>query len=182
MKAKADFVTNSSSTSFTFIFKGNHIDLFKGIITRAELFNLSMESYGSSYDHKIDVWDVIRAIDSVIKINGEDLWIKPAVATIDSHIKEKDREIDEIEGARIQGFGNDEWRKQYDDGVLAELKADIKSLKAAKAKGLTSMFTIGFGDNDGEICGGPVGTTMDYEGRHIKVNDDDFIIITEQNR
>lgn len=180
MKAKADFVTNSSSTSFTFIFKGNHIDLFKGIINRAELFNLNMSAY--NMDHSIDVWDVIRAIDSVIRTSGEDLWIKPGIGTIDEKIREYINEIDDIEGARLQGFGNDEWRKKWDDERLEQLRADIKTLKAAKAKGLTSMFIVGFGDNDGEISGGSVGTTMDYEGRHIKVNDDDFIIMTEQNR
>jgi len=53
-------------------------------------------------------------------------------------------------------------------------------LNRTKSKGLNSVLQIGFGDNHGDVCGGDVGTVMDYEGRHIRINKDDFVVITEK--
>lgn len=39
-----------------------------------------------------------------------------------------------------------------------------------------------WGDNHGDISGGETGYAMDYEGRRIRINSDDLIVFTEQNR
>jgi len=52
----------------------------------------------------------------------------------------------------------------------------------AKRKGFTRLLKVDFGDNNGDISGGNIGTAMDYEGRKIRINTSDFIVFTEQNR
>jgi len=67
-------------------------------------------------------------------------------------------------------------------GISEDSKEKISYVKKLINKGFNTAIMIGFGDNDGEISGGAVGITMDYEGRGIKMNEPDFVIMTEQNR
>lgn len=171
MKIKADFVTNSSSTSFTFIFKGNHIDLFKAVLKRAALFNLSID-FGTPYT--IDVWDVIESIDSVIRFD-------PGILQIDNEIKMCQEDIEYVE-KNLAKNNIEDWERRYDKERRADLNEVMTKLLKAKEKGLVSVFKIGFGDNHGEICGGRIGCTMDCAGSRISIDDDDLIVMTEQNR
>ena len=182
MKIKTDFVTNSSSTSFTFVFEGDKFDLYKALLKHKEKFDLVFEDY-IDFTHKINVWDVIRAIDSVIRNSPEDLWILPTARSVDNIITEyKSRKAYFQKSAEIEHpDGTRSIYNRYLEGVeRTQTKIDL--LNKAKEKGLTKAFVIGFGDNEGEICGGSVGQIMDYEGRNINIDDDDLMILTESNR
>ena len=45
--------------------------------------------------------------------------------------------------------------------------------------GLDHYVEVSFGDNDGMICGGRIGCTMDYSGRSINLNQKDFMVMVE---
>lgn len=178
MKIKQDFITNSSSTSFTFIFKGDKFDLYEALLKRKEKFDIIHNDYqGISY--KINVWDVIRAIDSVVRTTPEDLWLLPATRKIDVVLKEhKDNKSYLKEHMTKEEQYTGSW---YVDSIsIVQHRIDL--LNKAKSKGLTEVFVLGFGDNSGEISGKGVGAAMDDEGRKINIDDDDLIIFTDQER
>ena len=184
MKTRNGFVSNSSSTSFTFIFKGKSIkDLGKTIFKYKDYFKLS---YDFGWDDNCDVrhcnaQDVVEAIEGAVERYKDDKWDRPEVLSIDKHIenlveiiKSNDKEIeDKKKENKPYGFYG-----RYND----QLKEHVKKLRAAKKNGCTSVFVIGFGDNHGEVYGGDVGYCMDYEGRGIHLYEKDFVVLTEQNR
>jgi len=175
MKFRASEVTNSSSTSFLMAFKGDIYNLYELLVKYKEHFKLHYELFNEEvYD--IHVWDVIRALDQVVKSNSEQLWIRPEIRKIDEGIQELKSDLDSWKND--VSFREDGWVKR----IVTGIQEKIALLESAKEKGLTSFLKIGFGDNDGEISGGRVGTTMDYEGRKIRIDEPDFVIVTEQNR
>jgi hypothetical protein len=176
MKIKQDFVTNSSSTSFIFIFKGDKIDFYKTLINHKKEFNISDSDYS-----RINVWDIIRSIDSVIISGESDLWIKVPIEDIEEFIKKYSEHLLYLEN----GIKNKGPKNQFDQWEIEEMKKiedNIELLNKCKNKGLNSVIEIGFGDNDGHIQGGIVGTVMDYEGRNINIESEDLVLFTEQNR
>ena len=176
MKIKSDFVTNSSSTSFTFAWKGDKIDLMKELIKHSKDFDLQYEDYEDKL-LTVDVWDIVRSIDDVMKNNPEDAYYKPEIVSIDEKIKEVKRSIE-----YYKELANDDDTGRWWSDSLEEEEEKLKLFESIKEKGLLSTFTIGFGDNHGEICGGRIGYTMDYRGRHISINDSGLLVTTEQNR
>jgi len=184
MKIKSDFVTNSSSTSFIFIFKGSDKwDLYKEMIKHEEHFKLTFHSYSGSIS-KIDAWKVIREIDSVLYYYREDLWIKTKITPIDKYIddyKVEHAQTKELFEKSKTDENEKDYHNWYEEDVIHE-KERIEKLQQLKEAGFISVLHIGFGDNHGEVQGGDVGTTMDYEGRNIKINNDTLVIFTEQNR
>lgn len=184
MKIKADFVTNSSSTSFTFVFKGSDkFDLYKLMLKHAESFDLENEYWGDG-NGRIDVWDVIRAMDGVIRNDDRDMWILPGMLSIDSHLINLRSQLDGTK-EYLKKAESEEGGIKLNDWMI-EAKVDeekrVKQFEELVNKGFKTIFQIGFGDNHGEIQGGLIGTTMDYAGREININKDDFVIFTEQDR
>jgi len=173
MKIKQDFVTNSSSTSFMFSFKGDKLDLFKSLLNHKEKFDLNFDSYDGTHA-SIDVWDVIRSMDSVIRTYNDELWIHPTIQNIDEKIKMLEKDINEFSEKEKE----DEWYMEYNN----DIRRVVKKLKECKEKGLTSYLEIGFGDNHGVISGQGIGSIMDYEGRDIEIDSDDLVLLTEQDR
>ena len=182
MKIKTDFATNSSSTNFYFIFKGDHIDLYQRLLEHKHKFELSYDTY-EELTFNINVWDVIREIDKVIRHNDTDLWLLKNVEDIDLVIEmfEEDKKMLFDLYKR-----NEEYPKTLPTLYYKE-KSNIRCekiqlLKESKKKGLSTSIMISFGDNHGDIKGDPVGTTMDYDGRNIYINCPSFVVFTEQNR
>jgi hypothetical protein len=70
-----------------------------------------------------------------------------------------------------------EWMDDY-----MEVSAQIDHVKALKSKGFKYVTEIGFGDNHGSVQGEGVGDIMDYAGRSIDIDKEDFVVWTEQNR
>ena len=169
MKIKQDFVTNSSSTSFIFIFKGDKIDLYRALINHSDLFQITESIYDYDEIGSINVWDVIRSIDGVILSNNNDLWIKPPLYNIEKYISGVQEYFD-----TLKSRDEDEWIIKFKN----TLKDKIKLLEEYNKTKFNKVFEIEFGDNDGHIQG-VVGTILDYNHKDVKIESNDLVIITE---
>ena len=186
MKIRNGFVSNSSSTSFTFCLKEASFDaLYDKIRKHGDSFKLSYDrSRGRDPD-----WAICNA-DSVIK------EIQEYVATQDKrqdweHIKFI-KTYDYIDEMTRVIKSEEKWLKENEDENLScinlyeetiiEYKAIVARLNRALRRGLKNVVIIGFGDNHGQICGCHVGLAMDYEGRKIEIEESDFFVFTKQNR
>lgn len=170
MKIRNGFVSNSSSTSFTFCFKGEgYKPLTDLILTRYDdCFNRSWDEYTCT------AYDVTRSIKEACLFGGlKTVSIDNIIYSDKEQIKYLERDI---KNSKL------DYAKGYFLKHIQELKAKIKKLQTIKKKGLTTVLIIGFGDNSGTVCGGDVGMAMDYDGRDIDINEKDLVIFTEQNR
>jgi hypothetical protein len=168
MKIRQGFVSNSSSTSFYFITKkGSKEELFKMMRKYSKCFDGMTSEYFEEYQ-PLTTEIIISAIDGLTKIT------QYSVLELVSHFEEQ------LESDR-------EWSKKYPNDNYSREDTYRKSnrilfLISLHEKGFKSVFDIGFGDHDGDISGGQIGNIMDYEGRTINLNEDDFVIFTEQAR
>ncbi len=178
MKIKYDFVTNSSSTGFIFIFKGSKNNLYKAMINHKDKFKLYYKSYYIKGEFKSDVWDIIDSIDPHIKKIKE--FRKNKRLNKDTY---KMRIIKPIEDL-ISEFKNDINSCQdlnLDHSIIREIERNLKKIKNAKNKGLNNYLDIDFG-NDGLISKKPLSITMDVVGREIEIDSNNLVVITEQRR
>ena len=184
MKIKQDFVTNSSSTGFIFIFKGNQrTDLFRQMVKYEDKFKLFNE-YGPGEGY-INVWDIIKELDPLLSSTKEDPWYLPGPLKLNDLLERVEEELKinketlkeelERESKVVGGWKSSGYTIQY----IEEVKTKLDKIKEAIKYGLDHYIEISFGDNDGIIEGGKIGYTMDYEGRHIDINEDDFVVLIE---
>jgi len=183
MKIKHDFVTNSSSTGFIFLFKGDkRTDLFRQMVKYEDKFKLFNE-YGGGEDY-INVWDIIRELDPILSSTREDPWYLPGPLKMNDLLERYEGELkaneealkDELkqESEGVKWTGSD-WTKEY----IKELEEKIIKVKKAIHNKLDHYVEVSFGDNDGMISGGRIGMTMDYSGRSINLNQKDFVVMIE---
>ncbi len=172
MKIRQGFVSNSSSTSFTFMIKGDKMEDVYDLIKK---YNQYFDLYYSSWDDEkmhCTADNVVKAIKEVKNVKL--IRIEKFKKDLEEH---RERISKELEKEKSKDYLNDWYFKDLMDMMEKEITIDdtVKS-------GFKNVLIIGFGDNDGEISGDPIGTTMDYEGRCISINKPDFIVFTEQNR
>lgn len=174
MKIKGDFVTNSSSTNFYFVFKGDHIDLYQRMLEHKNRFELQYESFDDDHMiYEIGAWDVIREIDKVIKTTDSDLWLLKEVEDIDlsvEHFLELKRHVSDLTSPDQP---SDFYKK-----ICEEVDHIISLFKEAKEKGLKSCLMISFGENHGDVHGNVVGRTMDRSGYGMIINCVNFVVFT----
>ena len=188
MKRKLDFVTNSSSTSFIFIFKGTkRTDLFKELVKREKEFDLTFDSYNGGIV-KYDVWDLINHLIDLIKQSVEDPFYLPEIHPITKVLEDLERtkldyekwleeELKERKSKDSNKISsNDYMIRSYKDNIK-NLKKDMIVVKKHISSGKTySAFEVSAG-NDGSISGA-YGDAMEQMRPKF---DDEFYIIIENN-
>lgn len=182
MKIKG-FVTNSSSTNFIFIFDGEtKEDLYKILKKYPRFFDLEYNPFDGGTLFKIDVDQVIEAIESVVNKNIS--YPGPVIVqNIDQVIKDREERIEHQKEYYEESVAEDPKRSiGFILDWMMENEELIHMIKSAKRIGMKSVLEIQFGDNNGHISGGDIGVTMDYQGRYINLSSLDITILTEQNR
>jgi Icc-related predicted phosphoesterase len=182
MKLRQGFVSNSSSTSFTFIFKGKDMEaLFNKMIENSAHFDLYSDTYGLTETKHITVNDVIDAVRSNSKGNlGE--YDAPICIKISEAIKKAKKNIKDMQKWEDESIARGNGHDQYYIDEVFNLTRKLSQLEDLKKKGFKTVAVIGFGDSHGLVSGMDVGSIMDYEGRYIHINKPDFVVYTDQNR
>jgi hypothetical protein len=188
MKLKGDFITNSSSTAFFFIFNGDRKeDLFKLIRKYKHKFDQSVDyGWGNNEDvRSCNAGYVIDSIDNIITTDekyDEDKQCK--IEPISKLIEDNEEQAEYWEKAFEKESKNS--KKSYEGAAenykeYAEKHRKIVSeLKEIESKGLTSYVGIEFGDNHGHICGGNA-AAMDYNADNMIIKENDFYLLTENH-
>lgn len=174
MKIRCGFVSNSSSTSFTFCYKGEGIKA---------LTDLILTKYRGQFERSYDEWhcnamDVVESIETSSKNKSE--WYKVEAVHIDKVIENEQTCLDTVI-QDLEEEKEDYW-KRYNLDRKQELENKIARLKRIKERGLVTVLIMDFGDNHGAVQGGNVGYAMDYDGRYIDIDKQDLVVFTEQNR
>lgn len=170
MKMRFGFVSNSSSTSFTFCYEGEGIKPLTDLIT-GKYRNLFSRRYD---EWSCDAYDIARELDRCF----ENKEIFPI--SVNKAIKnEKDNLAYVLEELMTE---KDSYFRQRCIEQKFDLEHKIMKLKSAKDKGLDTVIVVGFGDNHGNVQGSNVGYAMDYDGRNIDIDTKDLVVCTEQNR
>ena len=183
MKLKLSFVTNSSSSSFIFIFNGNEREtLFDLIRKYKEKFNLT-EDFGYKEHHDIRSVNYHFVIDSLDEIFDKGAKIQ----SIDSLIEEYESNLDywnkEIKKDKkeLEKNPNKYNFLEYSERYKKEAEGKIKQLQRVKNKGLQNFVKIEFGDSHGDFIG-ETPSVLDYNARDIQMEKEVLTIITECNR
>jgi hypothetical protein len=174
MKIKSDFVTNSSSTSFFFIFNGDKNDLFELIKKNNKSFDLSYKYTDNDNETKTDENFIIESINNVINKKHE--FLKTVeVKNIDFLIEELKNEYEYFVEVIQQSSTK---LIDYEREILNEINNKIIICKKAKENGLTNYLKIEFGDNHGHVANDQAGV-IDYYQPIILSKD--FIMINQNN-
>jgi hypothetical protein len=105
MKIKSDFITNSSSTNYIFIFKGDKINLYKALINNKTTIEDKVNN--QLWDYSFNIWDLIRQLDMSIREDkpGEKKhWMFPNIKTLDEAFD--DNIIENIIELKAEGFNS----------------------------------------------------------------------------
>ena len=183
MKTRNGFVSNSSSTSFTMCFKGEDISgLYKMIEKYSNYFDLFNAWIRDDEMLRCSAQDVIDAIKSVKVIhmhdNNEDTWDTCQLYTIDEYLSALNESLERMQGRKCKENSFSSWIMEH----IFKLQDEIVETKRLKERGINKVFKVHFGDHDGPFAGTDIGLIMDYEGRDIRINKEDFYVTTEQAR
>jgi hypothetical protein len=176
MKVKGDFITNSSSTAFFFIFKWNtKEDLFKEIMRRPKRFEQEVDIGWDKKPHiiKCDAEFVVNSIDKVYgtigDFYGDHNIVK--IKSIDELIKEFKKSLNYWK----KGVKHCPWHKGY----ITETQNQLKAALEAKKKGLNKYIQMNFGDSEGHVHGGSA-SILRYKQDKFQVRRKDLFVVTDE--
>lgn len=178
MKFKLDFITNSSSTAFFFIFKGNRKeDLFEVISKYPKRFE-QHDDLGWDKEPNIVNVDAKFIIESIDKVYGTvgDFYVtdsKVKIKPISKLIKDFTKTLKYWEKAHKKERTG--WYKHY----ITETKNQLKSVLEAKEKGLDKYIEINFGDSEGHVHGGSA-SILRYKQDKFQVRRKDLYVVTDE--
>jgi hypothetical protein len=174
MKYKDDFITNSSSAAFFFIFKRDSKEhLFALIRKYKEKFNLSCDfSFSVNGEPATTNYKfVIDAIEGVLGVKTA--WRDNIVEIQELNDLIKKYELD------IKFWEKEAAKDSWSNDMLHSYSEKLQKLTIAKQSGFTHFLEIEFGDNHGDVHGIEDPLVLDYNHKDVNLNEDDFIIITE---
>lgn len=177
MKIRNGFVSNSSSSSFTFIHKGENLEeLYNQINKWNQYFDLRYTNYNDE-TATINANDVINEIKKL----GEDP-ATPITWKIEDYIIHLETELQRTQNYLTKLMKDGKHNNDFVMEYIFKMSSNITELEDLAKRGFRTVHTISFGDNHGNISGEGVGEVMDYEGRNIYINKEDFVVFTEQDR
>lgn len=179
MKIKYDFITNSSSTAFYFIFKGgrfkdkNRERLFELIRKYRDIFDLSVD-YGIKEEHLITCnhQDIISDIDKLISKRKDSLKF----ISLDELINNLEKEVKRLEKQKEE-LEEDGCFRDYFYEYINETNSRLNKIKELKSRGLNRCIEVEFGNSGMHEVSSNSGTCMDYE--RPTIDSDDFVILIE---
>lgn len=167
MKIRNGFVSNSSSTSFVFVFKDGELpDAMK---KHESYFNLSHEGYNDEMyfcNHE----EVLKCLEEIPAVDAGE-YCNKLIEEIEE--RKKDYKIYMSEFPSLVNYVKED---------IDKMNLRLKKIKSKMKKGFNKVITVGFGDNHGDFSGDGIGCVMDYEGRYISIDDNSLYVETEQNR
>lgn len=156
MKVKDDFITNSSSTAYFFIFKGNKEELIQVIKKYPYRFDLEESDNWSGTVERVDASFITESIEKVYGTLGQFYGDnKCIIKPIDVLIKEFEGDVEywknQIRCSEEKGEIGRGYYKRY----LNENAKQLEEIKEAKERGLDKFLQINFGTSEGHVYGGP---------------------------
>ena len=182
MKLKLSFVTNSSSSSFIFIFNGNERGtLFDLIRKYKEKFNLTEDfSYGDFSDvRSVNYHFVIDCLDELFDKGNKIKTIDILIDEVESHLEYWKKEVKKYKKEKEKNPEKYNFL-EYSERYQKEAEDRIEQLKRIKSNGLLNFMKIEFGDSHGDFHG-DTPSVLDYNAKFISMEKDDLAIITENN-
>lgn len=157
------FVTNSSATTHLMAWNGSKEDLRAILEAHRTRFPTSFVGWPETYHVTAD--EIIDALVSCLPKAEEAAQFRAQTEARLAYAQQQLQRRNDVLPAEIA-------REEIYEAEHALEKAADRDW----------VLQVGFGDSDGDFAGGALGNVMDYEGRHISIQDDRLAYWTEQDR